>query len=89
VLVPKKLKLGRARKLALGVHAEQPGVLTLRLVRGGKTYSRRSTGVAAGDVKLGLRLPKRLKAGAYSVKIAFKPTGTSWSATGAAKVRMS
>jgi len=34
------------------------------------------------------RLPKRLKAGTYTVKIAFRESGASWAANGGAKVAL-
>lgn len=86
VLVPKRVKLGRAKQLVLGAHATQAGRLTLRLTRGKKVYSRLSVGLSAGETKQRLRLPKRLTAGTYTVKIAFKASGAGWAATGAAKI---
>lgn len=61
-------------------------MLTLRLTGRGKVYSKRTIRLAPGESKQRLRLPKRLKAGTYAVKIAFKATGASWSAAGTAKV---
>jgi hypothetical protein len=43
-------------------------------------------GLSAGQTKQRLRLPKRLKAGAYTVQIAFKANGAGWAASGKAKV---
>jgi hypothetical protein len=86
VVVPKRAKLGRVKQLVLGAHATQAGQLTLRLVRGRKVYSRLAVGLSAGETQQRLRLPKRLKAGTYTVKIAFKVNGVSWAASGAAKV---
>jgi hypothetical protein len=84
--VPKLVKIGKVRQLVVGTHAEQAGQLQLTLTRGKKVLSRLSVGLAPGQTKQRLRLPKRLKAGGYTVKIAFKASGTSWSATGAAKI---
>jgi hypothetical protein len=52
----------------------------------GCVYSRLATRLAPGDSKQRLRLPRGLKAGTYTVKIAFKPAGASWSASGTAKI---
>jgi hypothetical protein len=84
--VPKRIKLGRARHLVVGANAAQGGRLSLRLMRGKKVVSRLSVGLSAGRTKQRLRLPKRLKAGTYTVKIAFRASGTSRAATGTTKV---
>ncbi|HMJ02877.1 MAG TPA: PKD domain-containing protein [Conexibacter sp.] len=86
VIVPKAVRLGKARQLVLRAQAEQAGVLTLRLTRGKKIYSRLSVGLAPGETTQRLRLPKRLERGTYMVKIAFKATGGSYTAAGTAKV---
>jgi hypothetical protein len=86
VVVPKQVKLGKVKQLVLRAHATQAGKLTLRLTRGRKVYSRLSVGLSAGETKQRLRLPKGLKAGTYTVKIAFKESGAGWSATGTTKI---
>jgi hypothetical protein len=86
ILVPRKVKIGKTKQLVIGAHASQAGQLSLRLVRGKKVVSRLSVGLSAGQTKQRLRLPRRLRAGTYTVKIAFKAIGTSWAATGATKV---
>jgi hypothetical protein len=88
VLVPKKAKLGKAKKLVLGARARKGGKLTIRLTRGKKVLSRLTARLSAGESKQRLRLPRKLKAGTYSVKISFKANGTSWSATGTAKLAL-
>ena len=88
VVVPKSVRLGKAKQLVLRAQAEQAGVLTLRLTRGKKVYSRLTVGVAPGETRQRLRLPKGLKRGTYAVKIAFKQTGASWSTAGTAKVTL-
>jgi hypothetical protein len=86
VTVPKSVRIGKVKQLVLGAHAEQAGELTLRLVRGERVYSRLTVGLSPGDTKQRLRLPKGLKAGAYAVKIKFKPAGSSWSTASTKKV---
>jgi hypothetical protein len=86
ILVPKRISIGKVRQLVVAANASQAGRLTLRLTRGKKVYSRLSVGLSAGKTKQRLRLPKRLKAGTYTVKIAFKASGTGWTATGTTKV---
>ena len=84
--VPKRIKIGKAKQLVVGANAGEAGRLTLRLMRGRKVLSRLSVGLSAGQTKQRLRLPKRLKAGTYTVKIAFKASGAGWAATGSTKV---
>ncbi len=86
VVVPKSVRLGKTKQLALRAHAEQAGVLTLRLTRNGKVYSRLTVGLSPGETTQRLRLPKALKRGTYAVKIAFKAKGTSYTVAGTAKV---
>ena len=86
VVLPKRVRLGKVKRLALRAHADQAGELTLRLMRGKKVYSRLAVGLSSGESTQRLRLPKGLKAGTYTVKIAFKPAGASWSASGSAKI---
>lgn len=86
VTVPKSIRVGKVKQLVLGAHTEQAGVLTLRLVRGKKVYSRLTVGLSPGDTKQRLRLPKGLKRGTYVVKIAFKAKGTSYTVAGTVKV---
>jgi len=86
LLVPKRIELGKVRQLVVAANASQPGRLTLRLTRGTKVYSRLSVGLSAGKTKQRLRLPRRMAAGTYTVKIAFKASGAGWAATGTTKV---
>jgi hypothetical protein len=84
--VPKRVSLRRAKQLLLGAHADQAGQLTVKLVRGKRTYAKRVALLAAGGSKQRLRLPRGLKPGTYAVKVAFREAGKAWSASGAAKV---
>ena len=86
VVVPKSVRLGKVKQLALRARTEKAGVLTLRLTRGGKVYSRLTVGVSPGETTQRLRLPKGLKRGTYAVKIAFKAKGTSYTVAGSTKV---
>jgi hypothetical protein len=86
VLVPKRVRLGRLKRLVLGARADEAGKLTLRLTRGKRVYSKLTVSLAPGDSSHRLRLPKGLKPGTYAVKIAFKAAGAGWSAAGSAKV---
>jgi hypothetical protein len=86
ILVPKRIKIGKVKQLVVAADASQAGRLSLSLTRGKRVYSRLSVGLSAGQTKQRLRLPKRLKAGTYTVKIAFKANGAGWAATGTTKV---
>jgi hypothetical protein len=86
VSLPKRIKLGKVRQLVLGARANQAGRLTLRLTRGGRVYSRLTVGLSAGETKQRLRLPKRFRKGTYTLKISFKAAGTSWAASGSARI---
>jgi PKD repeat protein len=86
VLAPKRFRLGKAKGLVVGVTTEQAGRLTFTLVRGKKTYSRLSVGVAPGITRQKLVLPKSVKPGTHSLKVSFKPSGASWAANGSAKI---
>ena len=86
ILVPGRVKIGKVKQLVVASKASQAGRLTLSLTRGKKVYSRLIVGVSAGQTKQRMRLPKRLKAGTYTVKIALKASGAGWAATGTTKV---
>lgn len=86
VLAPKRFRIGKSKRLALGVRTDQAGELSLSLLRGKKTVARLSVGIAPGSTTQRLRLPKQLKPGTYSLKTAFTPSGASWSASGSAKI---
>jgi plastocyanin len=86
LLVPKRARLGRVKQLLLAARTDQAGTLTLRLTRGKKVLSRLTVGLSPGQSKQRLRVPRRLKAGTYAVKIAFKPAGASRSTAATAKV---
>ena len=88
ILVPKRVKIGKVKQLVIAANASEAGRLSLRLTRGKKVISRLSVGLSAGQTKQRLRLPKGLKAGTYTVKIAFKANGAGWAASGAAKVAL-
>ena len=86
--MPKRVKIGKVKQLVIAANASEAGRLSLRLMRGKKVISRLSVGLSAGQTKQRLRLPKGLKPGTYTVKIAFKADGAGWAASGAAKVAL-
>jgi plastocyanin len=79
VLAPKRLKLtAKTRALSIALTAEGPGTAALALVRAGKVHAQGTAAIAAaGTLGYRLRLPKKLKAGAYQLKISFTPKGAS------------
>ena len=74
VLAPKRMKLtSKTRTLAIALTTTAPGTASLALVRGGRIAAQGSATIAAaGTVGFKLRLPKKLKAGVYQLKITFR-----------------
>jgi plastocyanin len=83
VLAPKRVKLtAKTKSLGIALTAETPGTVSLALVRGGRIAAQRTANIAgAGTVGFKLRLPKKLKAGAYQLKISFQPQGAAKATT--------
>jgi plastocyanin len=78
VLAPRRVRLtGRRRSILLGVTADQPGLLQLRLVKGSRVRARASAVLAAGSKAQRLRLPKGMRPGRHALKVAFTPAGSS------------
>jgi plastocyanin len=88
LLVPKRFRISKTRrKLVLGVATEQAGELSIELVRKGRVIARSKKLIAAGSGKHRLRLPRRVRAGRYSLKVSFEKAGAGWAARGGAKIR--
>jgi plastocyanin len=83
VVAPKRLKLtAKTRALSIALTAEAPGSAAIALVRAGKVHAKGTAAIAAvGTLGYRLRLPKKLKAGAYQLKISFTPRGASTATT--------
>jgi PKD repeat protein len=79
VLTAKKLKLSkRLKALPLALTADSAGRATFALIRSGRIAARAALKITKpGSLGFRLKLPKKLKAGRYSLKISFKPTGAS------------
>jgi PKD repeat protein len=71
---PRRVK-AKSRSIRVALTADAPGRVQLALVRGGRVVSRGATGVAAGTRSYRLKLPKRAKAGAYTLKATYSPDG--------------
>jgi hypothetical protein len=87
LLVPKRFRLAkRRRSLVLGVATEQPGRLSIQLVRKGRVVAKMQRSIAAGSAARSLRLPRGMRAGRYALRVSFTKQGAAWAATGAAKI---
>lgn len=79
VLTARRVRITtRLRSLPLALTAETAGRATFALVRSGRIASQSGLTITkAGSLGFKLRLPKKLRAGRYSLKIAFTPAGSS------------
>jgi PKD repeat protein len=79
VLTAKKLKLSkRLKALPLALTAESAGRATFALVRAGRIVAKAGLNVTKpGSLGFRLKLPKKLKAGRYRLKISFTPAGAA------------
>jgi PKD repeat protein len=73
VVAPKRVKLtSKTKTLAVALTADVPGRASLALVRAGRIAAQGTVTIAgAGTVGYKLKLPKKLKAGLYQLKITF------------------
>ena len=74
VSAPRKLKLAKG-KLPITLTTDTPGKVGVALVRNGRVVARASKSITEGTRAYKLTLPRRAKAGRYSLKVTFKPTG--------------
>ena len=66
----------KPKALPLAITAHQLGTATFTLTRNGRSVTQAGLAITkAGALGLRLKLPKRLLAGAYVLKVAFTPTG--------------
>ncbi|WP_041730697.1 PKD domain-containing protein [Conexibacter woesei] len=77
VTAPRRFKLTPSRrKLPLAFTVATPGAVDIALVRAGAVVARGGTSAhQAGTFGFSLKLPTRAKAGTYTLKIVFRPTG--------------
>ena len=79
---PKRLRSARARALPLALTATGAGRASIALVRAGRVHAQGAAVVrAAGTHAYRLKLPRRLRAGAYTVKVAWVPVGSATART--------
>ena len=71
---PRKLA-AKAKAIRLSLDADAAGRVQLSLVRAGRIVSRGGTAVRVGLTGYKLKLPKRAKAGRYTIKATYAPTG--------------
>jgi hypothetical protein len=89
VIAPKTFKLGKAKSLVLALTPEQAGKADVALLKGSKIVARKgATFSAPGTYSLKLKLPKKLKAGRYSIKVSYTPAGASKATTKSLKVKV-
>lgn len=83
VLTARKVRISaKLRSLPIALTAESPGTAQFALVRGGRIVSKAGLSVTKpGSLGFKLKLPKKLKAGRYSLKITFVPAGAAKGAT--------
>jgi plastocyanin len=88
VLAPKRLKLtAKTKALSIALTAEAPGQAAIALVRGGRVHAQGTAAIAAaGTLGYRLKLPRKLKAGAYRLKISFTPQGAAKATTKTVKL---
>jgi plastocyanin len=71
VSAPRKLAAAKARTISVALTASASGRVQLALVRGGRIVARGGTSVVAGTSAYKLKLPKRTKAGRYTIKVTY------------------
>ena len=89
VVAPKRFKLRKGhRKLPMSFTSGGPGTVEVTLTRRGKAVARGgATFTRAGRFGFKLKLPAKLRAGSYKLKIKFKPKGASQASTKTLKIR--
>jgi hypothetical protein len=78
VSAPKRVKAARLKSIPVALTAGGPGRAGVALVRSGRVHAQSAVTVgSAGTRSLKLKLPRRLPAGKYTLKIAWTPAGAS------------
>ncbi len=81
VIAPKRFRAGRT-SLVLAVTAERAGRLSVALLKGSSIKAKKAaTFGGAGTFSLKLRVPRRLAAGSYRLKLTFTPKGAGRAVT--------
>ena len=88
IAAPKRVKASsHARTLALALTAGTPGSAKIALTRGGRIHASGTVAVAeSGTLGYRLKLPRRLPAGTYQLKVTWKPAGATAASTTTLKV---
>ncbi len=76
IRAPRKLA-AKAKAIRLSLDADAAGRVQLSLVRAGRIVSRGGAAVGEGVTAYKLKLPKRAKAGKYTIKATYTPAGGS------------
>jgi len=88
VIAPKTIKIGKAKSLVLALTPEAAGKADVALLKGSKIVAKKgATFTAAGTYSLKLKLPKKLKAGSYAIKVSYTPQGATKAVTKSLKVK--
>ena len=88
ITAPKKLVVGK-RSLLLAFTPQTPGKVAVALLKGPKIVAKKgATFGSAGTYSFKLKLPKRLKKGAYKLKISFTAAGASKATTKTLRVKV-
>jgi plastocyanin len=89
ILAPKKFRLKkRSRPLVLALTPNQAGAFSVALLKGTKILSKGAGAFAkAGTYGFKLKLPRKMKAGVYKLKVTFIPRGSKTGSTKALKIR--
>jgi plastocyanin len=74
VSAPRKLK-ARAKSLPLTLSTDAAGKVSVALVRSGRVLAKGTKTVGEGTTAYKLKLPRKAKAGRYTLKVTFKPAG--------------
>ena len=89
VIAPKTLKFGKAKALVLALTPEAAGKADVALLKGSKIVAKKgATFGAAGTYSLKLKLPRKVKAGSYSIKVSYTPAGAPKAVTKSLKVKI-
>ena len=89
VAAPKRLKATRRPTLALALIAQTPGRAQVALLRAGRVHATGAVVVRrAGTVGYRLKVPRRLRTGAYVLKVSWSPAGATTAQTTSLKLEV-
>jgi hypothetical protein len=87
VIAPKKVKGGKVKQLLIALTPNNPGRAQVALLKGSKIVAQQgATFGAAGTYALKLKLPSKVAAGKYTIRVSFTASGASKAVTKTLKV---